>query len=58
MTVVSPSNDLQSLRSANQRHVRTLIVGGGTAGLAVSERLHAAGRTEMAIVEPSDRHYY
>ncbi|GAC1558889.1 MAG: FAD/NAD(P)-binding oxidoreductase [Vulcanimicrobiaceae bacterium] len=58
MAVVSPSIELQSRNGATERHFRTLIVGGGTAGIAVSARLRAAGQNEVAIVEPSDKHYY
>lgn len=39
------------------RH-RILIIGGGTAGLTVAARLRRAGVRDVAIVEPSERHYY
>jgi sulfide:quinone oxidoreductase len=39
------------------RH-RVLIVGGGTAGITVAARLVNAGILDIAIVEPSDKHYY
>jgi sulfide:quinone oxidoreductase len=45
--------------TAVARHVPILIVGGGTAGITVAARLAArlpAG--SIAIVEPSDKHYY
>lgn len=36
-----------------------LIVGGGTAGLSVAARLrNAPNPPELAIIEPSDKHYY
>ena len=35
-----------------------LIVGGGTAGLSVAARLRNAGVADVAIIEPSDKHYY
>ena len=35
-----------------------LIVGGGTAGLSVAARLCNAGVRDVAIIEPSDKHYY
>ena len=35
-----------------------VIVGGGSAGLAVAARLANAGVTDIAIIEPSDKHYY
>lgn len=39
-------------------HHEVLIVGGGTAGLSVAARLRAAGVADVAIIEPSDKHYY
>ncbi len=44
-------------------HHQILIVGGGTAGITVAASLHrrAAGRVgsvDIAIVEPSENHYY
>ena len=41
-------------------HHRVLIVGGGTAGMTVaaSLRRHGPGAVDIAIVEPSDIHYY
>jgi len=42
-----------------KRHHQILIIGGGTAGLAVSAQLHRKNpRLDIAIVEPSDKHYY
>src|SRR6266545_3933610 len=38
-------------------HHDVLIIG-GTAGIAVAARLRRAGVTDVAIVEPSDQHYY
>lgn len=35
-----------------------LIVGGGTAGITVAARLKRAGLTDIAVVEPSDVHWY
>lgn len=35
-----------------------LVVGGGTAGLSVAARLRNAGVSDVAIIEPSDKHYY
>jgi sulfide:quinone oxidoreductase len=40
------------------RHHRILIVGGGTAGITVAARLRRAGETDVAVIEPSDVHYY
>lgn len=41
-------------------HHSVVIVGGGTAGISVAARLtrRAFGRPDVAIVEPSDKHYY
>ncbi len=37
---------------------RIVIVGGGTAGLAVAARLTRAGQSDITIIEPSERHFY
>ena len=37
---------------------RVLIVGGGSAGVTVAARLKRAGVTDVAIIEPSDTHWY
>lgn len=39
-------------------HHRILIIGGGTAGITVAARLHRAGEHDLAIIEPSETHYY
>ncbi len=39
------------------RH-RILIVGGGTAGISIAARLVKAGERDVAVIEPSDVHYY
>jgi sulfide:quinone oxidoreductase len=35
-----------------------LIVGGGTAGISVAARLLRRGHSDVAVIEPSDTHYY
>jgi sulfide:quinone oxidoreductase len=39
-------------------HHRIVIVGGGTAGISVAARLRLAGIADIALVEPSEQHYY
>ena len=43
--------------SAAAKH-QILIIGGGTAGITVSARLLRKGFTDVAVMEPSDKHYY
>lgn len=40
-----------------ERH-RVVIIGGGTAGISVAARLAHAGQKDVAIIEPSQHHYY
>ena len=40
-----------------RRH-RILIIGGGNAGISVAARLRRAGQSDVAVIEPSDTHYY
>ncbi|MFF8191347.1 FAD-dependent oxidoreductase [Streptomyces bobili] len=42
--------------SPTHRHV--VIVGGGSAGISVAARLRRAGVTGIALIEPSDTHWY
>jgi sulfide:quinone oxidoreductase len=39
-------------------HHEILIIGGGNAGVSVAARLRRAGRTDIGVIEPSERHYY
>jgi sulfide:quinone oxidoreductase len=45
---------------AKTTHHRVLIIGGGTAGITVAASLkrHGSGAIDIAVVEPSDTHYY
>jgi sulfide:quinone oxidoreductase len=48
------------MNSANPSgsHHKVLIVGGGSAGLTLAARLRRAGLPDVAVLEPSARHYY
>ncbi|MCW1250366.1 NAD(P)/FAD-dependent oxidoreductase [Acaricomes phytoseiuli] len=37
---------------------RTVIIGGGNAGISVAARLRRAGQQGIAVIEPGDTHYY
>jgi sulfide:quinone oxidoreductase len=39
-------------------HHRVVIVGGGTAGISVAARLLAKNVADVAVIEPSEKHYY
>ncbi|AFM18110.1 NAD(FAD)-dependent dehydrogenase [Mycolicibacterium chubuense NBB4] len=39
-------------------HHRILIIGGGTAGITVAARMLREGHRDVAVIEPSDTHYY
>lgn len=39
-------------------HHEILIIGGGNAGLSVAARLRHAGKTDIGMIEPSERHFY
>ncbi|MDN6159472.1 FAD/NAD(P)-binding oxidoreductase [Brevibacterium sp.] len=39
-------------------HHRTVIIGGGNAGLSVAARLRNAGQHDVAVIEPRTEHYY
>jgi sulfide:quinone oxidoreductase len=43
--------------STEAKH-KFLIIGGGTAGITVAARLLRKGHTDVAVMEPSDKHYY
>ncbi len=43
---------------ATDQHHRVVIVGGGAAGITVAARLGRAHVDDVAIIEPSDKHFY
>lgn len=43
---------------AASEHHRVLVVGGGTAGITVAARLRRAKISDVALLEPSDVHWY
>ncbi|GAB3200912.1 FAD/NAD(P)-binding oxidoreductase [Nocardioides hungaricus] len=44
--------------SMTQQHHEVLVVGGGTAGISVASRLLRQGVRDVAVLEPSEVHYY
>lgn len=46
------------VRVPARERFRIVVVGGGTAGITVAARLRRQGVTDMAIIEPSHKHYY
>ncbi len=42
----------------NKAKHQILIVGGGTAGITVAARMLRKGYTDVAVIEPSSKHYY
>ncbi|MCU0259873.1 MAG: NAD(P)/FAD-dependent oxidoreductase [Ilumatobacteraceae bacterium] len=40
------------------RHHKFVIIGGGTAGITVAARLRRAGERDIAVIDPSEVHYY
>lgn len=43
--------------AARQKH-KTVIVGGGSAGISVAARLRRAGERDVAVIDPAMTHYY
>jgi len=39
-------------------HHHVVIIGGGTAGIAVAARLRRKGNSDVAVIEPSETHWY
>ncbi len=49
---------MSDVSAAKQAHHKILILGGGTAGITVAARLMRAKQHDVAVVEPSSKHYY
>jgi sulfide:quinone oxidoreductase len=49
---------MSGIGNVTRTHHRILILGGGTAGIITASLLRRAGQTDVAIVEPSERHFY
>ena len=47
-----------STTKGNTLRHRILIIGGGSAGISVAARLRRAGENDVAVIEPSENHYY
>jgi len=49
----------QSIDTSNRaRQHKILIIGGGSAGISVAARLRRAGESDVAVIEPSENHYF
>ena len=57
-TVTSRADPWGVSDMGNTAHHRVVIVGAGTAGIAVAARLANEGESDIAIIEPSAKHYY
>lgn len=44
--------------TGSSNHHRIVIIGGGAAGISGAARLRRAGEKDLAVIEPSDKHYY
>jgi len=44
--------------SSRANHHKVLIIGGGSAGISVAARLRRAGENDVAVIEPSENHYF
>ncbi len=54
----APAAQGPAATSGSRPHHRVVIIGGGTAGITVAARLRRAGVTDIAILEPSEQHWY
>ncbi|HWO99100.1 MAG TPA: FAD/NAD(P)-binding oxidoreductase [Methylococcus sp.] len=46
------------MNNTNKIHHQLVVVGGGAGGLSMAARMLHAGVKDVAIIEPSDKHYY
>ena len=52
-------NSPESINISNRaRKHKILIIGGGSAGISVAARLRRAGEKDVAVIEPSENHYF
>ncbi len=58
MTASHASTTTHGHTAASIERHRIVIIGGGTAGITVAARLALAGQEDIAIFEPSEKHYY
>ncbi len=52
----NPKHEVNSVE--HKQHFRVVIVGGGAAGISTAAHLVSAGIKDIAVIEPSDTHYY
>jgi sulfide:quinone oxidoreductase len=52
------SNSYSIRTSSRKRSHKILIIGGGSAGISVAARLRRAGENDVALIEPSENHYF
>lgn len=43
--------------SSQDSHHKTVIIGGGSAGISVAARLISAGEPDVAVIDPAEVHY-
>ena len=55
---MSAHDQPQDPTASTERAHQVLVVGGGNGGLSVAGRLRRAGVTDIAVIEPSQTHYY
>jgi sulfide:quinone oxidoreductase len=56
--VTSQSQSAPLALVPSRERFRVVLIGGGTAGITVAARLRRQGVKDMAIIEPSGKHYY